>query len=81
MSQKPPPKKVKRTLVKLPGTFFLYPSPVLRDKGGVQARFLLGPAGTGKTFLCLEEIRQALLNDPQEELPAAPVWTPSRLNR
>jgi ATP-dependent helicase/nuclease subunit B len=37
----------------------------LRDKGGVQARFLLGPAGTGKTFLCLEEIRQALLNDPQ----------------
>src|SRR5271157_4901833 len=65
MSQKPPPKKVKRTLVKLPGTFFLYPSPVLRDKGGVQARFLLGPAGTGKTFLCLEEIRQALLHDPQ----------------
>jgi ATP-dependent helicase/nuclease subunit B len=28
-------------------------------------RFLLGPAGTGKTFLCLEEIRQALLEDPQ----------------
>jgi ATP-dependent helicase/nuclease subunit B len=45
--------------------FLLYPSPVLRDKGAVQARFLLGPAGTGKTFLCLEEIRRSLLNDPQ----------------
>src|ERR1035438_6888162 len=45
--------------------FFLYPSRLLRDKGGVQARFLLGPAGTGKTFLCLEEIGHALLNDPQ----------------
>ena len=45
--------------------FFLYPTPVLRDKCGVQARFLLGPAGAGKTFLCLKEIRQALLNDPQ----------------
>jgi ATP-dependent helicase/nuclease subunit B len=31
----------------------------------VQARFLLGPAGTGKTFLCLKEIRQALLDDPK----------------
>ncbi|MGD0812906.1 MAG: PD-(D/E)XK nuclease family protein [Verrucomicrobiota bacterium] len=30
----------------------------------MQARFLLGPAGTGKTFLCLEEIRRALLGDP-----------------
>jgi ATP-dependent helicase/nuclease subunit B len=36
----------------------------LRDKGGVQARFLVGPAGSGKTFLCLEEIRCALLADP-----------------
>jgi ATP-dependent helicase/nuclease subunit B len=36
----------------------------LRDKGGVQARFLLGPAGSGKTFLCLAEIRHALLALP-----------------
>ena len=36
----------------------------MREKEGVQARFLLGPAGTGKTFLCLEEIRRALLDDP-----------------
>jgi ATP-dependent helicase/nuclease subunit B len=27
----------------------------------MQARFLLGPAGAGKTFLCLAEIREALL--------------------
>jgi len=46
------------------GAFFLYPFPFLRNKEGVQARFLLGPAGTGKTFLCLKEIRQALLADP-----------------
>jgi ATP-dependent helicase/nuclease subunit B len=31
----------------------------------VRARFLLGPAGTGKTFRCLEEIRAALREDPQ----------------
>jgi ATP-dependent helicase/nuclease subunit B len=31
----------------------------------VQARFLLGPAGAGKTFRCLAEIRQALLTEPQ----------------
>jgi ATP-dependent helicase/nuclease subunit B len=31
----------------------------------VQARFLLGPAGSGKTFRCLAEIRAALLEDPQ----------------
>ena len=32
----------------------------LREKCGVQARFLLGPAGSGKTFRCLTEIRDAL---------------------
>lgn len=42
----------------------LYPARFLREKGGVQARFLLGPAGTGKTFLCLKEIRAALAADP-----------------
>ena len=42
----------------------LSPPPFLRDIVGVQARFLIGPAGAGKTFLCLEEIRHALLADP-----------------
>jgi len=31
----------------------------------VQARFLLGPAGSGKTFRCLEEIRAALKKNPE----------------
>ena len=31
----------------------------------VQARFLLGPAGSGKTFLCLKEIRAALQKDAE----------------
>jgi len=31
----------------------------------VQARFLLGPAGSGKTFRCLDGIRAALRKDPQ----------------
>jgi ATP-dependent helicase/nuclease subunit B len=30
----------------------------------VQARFLLGPAGSGKTFRCLDEIRAALKKNP-----------------
>jgi ATP-dependent helicase/nuclease subunit B len=30
----------------------------------VQARFLLGPAGSGKTFRCLAEVRAALACDP-----------------
>ncbi len=37
----------------------------MRDKEGVKARFLLGPAGSGKTFLCLAEIRRALLAEPE----------------
>ena len=32
----------------------------MREKSGVQVRFLLGPAGSGKTFRCLAEIRAAL---------------------
>jgi ATP-dependent helicase/nuclease subunit B len=36
----------------------------LRENSGVQARFLLGPAGSGKTFLCLAEVRAALARDP-----------------
>ena len=30
----------------------------------MQARFLLGPAGSGKTFRCLAEVRAALANNP-----------------
>lgn len=30
----------------------------------MQARFLLGPAGSGKTFRCLAEVRAALAKDP-----------------
>jgi ATP-dependent helicase/nuclease subunit B len=37
----------------------------LRDNCGVHVRFVLGPAGTGKTCLCLEEIRRALLENPE----------------
>jgi ATP-dependent helicase/nuclease subunit B len=36
----------------------------LRENPGVQARFLLGPAGSGKTFRCLAEIRAALAQSP-----------------
>ena len=35
----------------------------MREKYGVQVRFLLGPAGSGKTFCCLTEIRDALCSD------------------
>ena len=37
----------------------------LREKKRVQARFLLGPAGSGKTFRCLAEIRAALAASPE----------------
>ena len=30
----------------------------------MQTRFLLGPAGSGKTFHCLDEIRRALRENP-----------------
>jgi ATP-dependent helicase/nuclease subunit B len=30
----------------------------------MQVRFLLGPAGSGKTFTCLQEIRRALVTEP-----------------
>jgi ATP-dependent helicase/nuclease subunit B len=36
----------------------------LSEKSGVHVRFLFGPAGTGKTFRCLEEIRTELKRDP-----------------
>jgi len=32
----------------------------MRNIGGVQVRFLLGPAGSGKTFRCLQEAREAM---------------------
>src|SRR5581483_7565258 len=31
----------------------------------MQARFLLGPAGSGKTFQCLAEVREALKKTPE----------------
>jgi ATP-dependent helicase/nuclease subunit B len=37
----------------------------LRRKFGVQVRLLLGPAGSGKTFRCLAEIRDALSGAPE----------------
>jgi ATP-dependent helicase/nuclease subunit B len=37
----------------------------LRRKFGVQVRLLLGPAGSGKTFRCLAEIRDALFGAPE----------------
>jgi ATP-dependent helicase/nuclease subunit B len=37
----------------------------LREKKRVQTRFLLGPAGSGKTFRCLAEIRGALRASPE----------------
>jgi ATP-dependent helicase/nuclease subunit B len=37
----------------------------MREKKSVQAHFLLGPAGSGKTFRCLAEIRQALHKSPE----------------
>jgi len=42
----------------------LSPIGTLRGKSGVQACFLLGPAGSGKTFRCLEAIRAALRENP-----------------
>ncbi len=39
----------------------------MRENPGVQARFLLGPAGSGKTFRCLAEVRAALAGDPAGE--------------
>jgi len=43
----------------------------LGEKKSVQAHFLLGPAGSGKTFRCLAEIRAALAASPAGP-PAAP---------
>ena len=43
----------------------------LREKSGVQARFLLGPAGSGKTFRCLAEIRTALQADTAGPAPGS----------
>jgi ATP-dependent helicase/nuclease subunit B len=37
----------------------------LREKKHVRAHFLLGPAGSGKTFRCLAEIRAALAAAPE----------------
>lgn len=39
-------------------------APALRYNLPVQIRFILGPAGSGKTFRCLAEIRRALVEAP-----------------
>ena len=36
----------------------------MQENFRVQARFLLGPAGSGKTFRCLAQVRAALASDP-----------------
>lgn len=48
---------LRQTFCLLPFGFCLYNPPV-------QARFVLGPAGSGKTWRCLEEARQELIRDP-----------------
>ena len=39
--------------------------PCSRENGSVQIRFLLGAAGSGKTFRCLSQIRDALKASPE----------------
>src|SRR5439155_2783639 len=46
------------------GNKSLCAAPALGENIRVQARFLLGPAGSGKTFRCLAEIREALRTSP-----------------
>ena len=50
----------------------------LREKSGVQIRFLLGPAGSGKTFRCLAEISAALQKNAQglSGVPECPAGEP-----
>ena len=54
-----------------------------RDNGAVRVRFLLGPAGAGKTFRCLTEVRQALWASPEGAplLLVAPKQTTYQLER
>ncbi len=44
---------------------FLSAAAPLRENDPVQTHFLLGPAGSGKTFRCLAEIRAALRDNPE----------------
>jgi ATP-dependent helicase/nuclease subunit B len=50
-----------------PANKLLCDTAALGEKFLVQARFLLGPAGSGKTFRCLAEIRAALRENPEGE--------------
>ncbi len=54
----------RRNPATLPKEYSLPPSRLWR-KFDVQARLLLGPAGSGKTFRCLTEIREALVGAPE----------------
>jgi ATP-dependent helicase/nuclease subunit B len=64
-----PAKETKNTACDQPG-FAINDNKMLSATGCfcgkslVQARFLLGPAGSGKTFRCLKEIRAALRENP-----------------
>ena len=49
----------------IPANKFLCSAVHSRENGSVQIRFLLGPAGSGKTFRCLAEIREALKASPE----------------
>jgi len=50
----------------------------LSEKSGVQARFLLGPAGSGKTFRCLAEIRAALREQTGPDAPGLVLLAPKQ---
>jgi ATP-dependent helicase/nuclease subunit B len=43
----------------------LFGTRAVREKEQVQARYLLGPAGTGKTYRCLHEIAERLRANPE----------------
>jgi ATP-dependent helicase/nuclease subunit B len=59
------------------------PRRMFRNNGDVQLRFLLGPAGSGKTYRCLEEIRKELSDSPggRPLLLIAPKQTTYQLER
>ena len=54
-----------QALLGCPANKFLSGFAALREESVMQLRFLLGPAGSGKTFRCLAEIREALLESPE----------------
>src|SRR6266481_4038473 len=63
--------------------FTFYVLPFIRQESPMQVRLLLGPAGSGKTFRCLAEIREALSAAPEGPplLLIAPKQTTYQLER